>query len=489
MKESYDDSRYQRTDQPHERYVYPHQGYYGQDRTSGQVSSPGPSSTPAGAGGNRSADEPASPPAGQPVNPDNGPAGSWTYQGSNSAPDQLPPRRFHKVLALIAIFLAAAILFSAATAAIVYTVLRPATDQGEVTIHSGQTTRPDTPSSSAPAEPGQPGKDLTDKHFSIADAATRPDGSKPALSIIQIAAQGKPAVVAITTETTVTDPFGQTGFGSAAGSGFILTANGYIVTNFHVIEDAQTIAVTLDNGDIYNASVVGTDSQNDLAVLKINASQLPTVVLGDSASLEVGELAVAIGNPLGQLSGTVTAGIISALDREITIDNQTLKLLQTDAAINAGNSGGALFNSFGEVIGINTAKNTGTGVEGLGFAIPIDYAKPIIESLIQNGYVKGRPRIGIYTRDLTAQLAEFYDLQAGVYVSQVTPGSAAERAGIREGDIIIAANGQPALTTEAINTIKNSLKPGDTIRLTIIRDKQQQEVAVVLDEDTPDTRP
>jgi len=202
-----------------------------------------------------------------------------------------------------------------------------------------------------PAEAPAPGE--TNPAFSIDDVTAGQAEREQTLSIVEIARLGKPAVVAINTETLVSSPFGDSGLVPAAGSGFILTRGGYIITNHHVVAGARTISVVLDNGDAYDADWVGSDTANDLAVLKIAGQDLPTVRLGQSSELEVGELAVAIGNPLGELSGTVTAGIISALDRAVTIDGQTLYLLQTDAAINAGNSGGALFNSFGEVIGIN----------------------------------------------------------------------------------------------------------------------------------------
>jgi serine protease Do len=421
---------YQRPDQDQYGYVYPHQGY-------GSTPNPG-----------------------------------------NPAP---PPRQPHRVLAFAAAFLAVAIIFSAVTAGVVYTVMRTQPAVTQATTRTGQSSQ-----SSQPGTGSTTTSSTAQKHFSIADAATKPGTTKEALSIMKIAAQGKPAVVAINTETTITDPFGQSGIGQAAGSGFILTADGYIVTNFHVIDGSQKISVTLDSGKIFVASVVGSDSQNDIAVLKIDSQNLPTVVLGYSDDLEVGELAVAIGNPLGKLSGTVTAGIISALDREITIDNQTMKLLQTDAAINAGNSGGALFNSFGEVIGINTAKNAGTGIEGLGFAIPIDHAKPIIESLINYGYVQGRPKMGVYTEDITAEMADFYNLHEGVYVVQVATNGAADKAGIKKGDIIIAANGQKTLTTEAVNNVKANLKPGDVMKLTIVRDGKEIQISLTLEEDVPD---
>ena len=286
--------------------------------------------------------------------------------------------------------------------------------------------------------------------------------------------------------STVVDMFGQSGQAVAAGSGFILTADGYIITNNHVIEGATTITVALDDGTFYDAKLVGADAKTDLAVLKVDAKNLPTVYLGSSNDLQVGELAVAIGNPLGTLSGTVTAGIISALDREITLGGENMTLLQTDAAINEGNSGGALFNSFGEVIGINSAKNAGTGVEGLGFAIPIDLARPVIESLIQNGYVLGRPKIGITARDVSAQMAEYYSMTEGIYVAEVEPDSAADKAGILAKDIIIAADGQEALTVAALNKIKETKNPGDSLEITLVREGKEMKVTLTLQEAVPE---
>jgi serine protease Do len=422
------------------------------------------------------------------------PANAWQAQtpyGQPYSPVQPPqPPKKHPVthtIGLIAIFLAVAVLFSAITGGLVYTIMKNQEATTQTTPADQQTapttTEKKTAETTKSAQPTTGGS--TDKHWSIADAATRSNTSRKALSIIDIAAEGKPAVVAINTQVSMTDMFGQTGNYAAAGSGFIISKDGYIVTNNHVIEGAKTITVVLDNGDIYDAKLIGTDAREDIAVIKISASNLPTVYFGTSDDLEVGELAVAIGNPLGELSGTVTAGIISALDRDITIDGQAMKLLQTDAAINSGNSGGALFNSFGEVIGINTAKNTGTGVEGLGFAIPIDHAKPIIESLIQYGYVQGRPKIGISTRDVTAQMAQYYKLTVGVYVYEVESGSAADLGGLKAEDIIVAANGQETLTTEALSEVKSKLKVGDKMVLTVVRDGKKQEITIILKEEVP----
>lgn len=400
------------------------------------------------------------------------------------------PRRSTRTIGIVALLLAVAVLFSALTGTAVYLMMKdklalPETTQKESVPSEKSTETGQTETTTQSTEQS----DLHNPFFSLADAAARHEEGKETLSTIEIAARGKPTVVAITIETTVMDIFGQIYRPTAAGSGFIISEDGYIVTNNHVVEGADTITVVLDNDEAYEAMLVGTDPDNDIAVIKIKASDLPTVVLGDSDQLLVGELAVAIGNPLGQLSGSVTAGIISALDREITVTSgnrtQKLTLLQTDAAINAGNSGGALFNSFGEVIGINTLKNIGTGVEGLGFAIPINHAKPIIESLIQYGYVKGRPKIGIVGRDITAQMAEYYRLPQGIYILEVEPNSAADKAGLRVKDIIIAVNGKEVKTIDELNSIKNTMKPGDTMTLTVIRDGRELTVDLVLDEDVP----
>ncbi|MEA4888626.1 MAG: trypsin-like peptidase domain-containing protein [Clostridiaceae bacterium] len=409
------------------------------------------------------------------------------YSTPPAAPQQPPDknRKGHttKVIGLVALMLAVAIILSAVTGSLVYTVMKNRPNANQTV---GTTTAETTDNSASPAATDkQVAAGETNKNFNLEDAASKHEDGKTTLTTMEIAAKGKPAVVAITTEATVTDLFGQTGQAEAAGSGFILTSDGYLVTNNHVIEGASTITVVLDNGDIYNAKLVGADSRSDIAVLKIDATNLPTVTLGDSADLEVGELAVAIGNPLGELSGTVTAGIISALDRDITLNGQTMNLLQTDAAINSGNSGGALFNSFGEVIGINTAKNSGTGIEGLGFAIPIDDAKTVIESLIKNGYVQGRPKIGISARDVSAQMAQYYNLTEGIYVAEVESGSSADTAGVKAEDIIIAANGKETLTIAALNEIKNQLKPGDTMELTLVRNGKQMKVTLTLKEDVP----
>lgn len=263
-----------------------------------------------------------------------------------------------------------------------------------------------------------------------------------------------------------------------SGSGIIISSDGYIVTNQHVIEGAAEILVILNTGDEYTATLIGADSKSDLAVLKIDKTGLPAATLGNSETVRVGELAVAIGNPLGQeLAGSVTAGVVSAVNRTMTVDNKVYNLIQTDAAINPGNSGGALVNQYGEVIGINTIKLSSTEVEGIGFAIAISEAKPIIDDLINNGYVSGRPLVGI----------EAESTRSGLLVSGVTPNSGAANAGLQVGDLIVKAEDKVVKSADALNEIRDTKKPGETLKLTIIRNGEMIEINVILGEDIPES--
>ena len=280
------------------------------------------------------------------------------------------------------------------------------------------------------------------------------------LTVVEITRQVGPAVVGIETMVHRQTIYGSTAMASGSGSGIILSNDGYIVTNNHVIEGASEILVTLSDGTEYPATLIGGDARTDLAVIKIEGESFPCAVLGNSSQLQVGELAIAIGNPLGnELAGSVTGGYISALNRSITVDDQEFNLIQTDAAINPGNSGGALVNNFGEVIGINSVKMSASGVEGIGFAIPIDEAKPIIEDLIANGYVKGRPVIGIMGRDVTERDSAYYNIPVGIYVVETSPYSAAERAGIKTGDIIVGIDGVEIKTMDELNVEKEKHHP------------------------------
>ena len=307
-------------------------------------------------------------------------------------------------------------------------------------------------------------------------------------SVSDIAAATENSVVEITTEVAQTNQFMQQYTASGAGSGVIVTSDGYIVTNNHVIDGASKITVRLKNGESYSATLVGTDETTDLAVIKIDEKDLQAVTLGDSDQLAVGDLAVAIGNPLGELGGTVTEGIISALDREITIENQTMTLLQTSAAINPGNSGGGLFNGKGELIGIVNAKTSASGIEGLGFAIPVNTAKPVIEDLIENGYVTGRIKLGVSFLDIqdqeTAMRYRVNDL--GTYVYQVNDGSDADKAGLLTGDLVKSIDGTEITSSSEIKSLMNDYSVGDQMNITVQRDNKEVTVTVTFTEYTPE---
>ena len=293
---------------------------------------------------------------------------------------------------------------------------------------------------------------------------------------------------------------GQQGSGSqgmtGVGTGIIMSKDGYIVTNAHVIYDdeygygeASSVQIQMsDETTTYDARIVAYDKEADIAVLKIDADNLTAAEFGDSSSCEVGEMVVAIGNPLGlQFQNTVTCGIISALDRKVTINDNTMTLIQTDTAINNGNSGGPLINSSGQVIGINSAKMSSTysgeaTVEGIGFAIPMSEAKIIIDDLINYGYVTGRPQLGISCQDVSEAVSQAYNLPIGAYVISVTDGGAAAEAGVQVGDVITAINDNKIETTEELNNYKNEYNAGDTVTLTIVRNGQEQKVSVVLQE-------
>ncbi len=330
---------------------------------------------------------------------------------------------------------------------------------------------------------------LVDKAQGKTAKAITANSNREKLEIPDIAEKVGPAVVGIINKATAKNYFYYAQpetIEQGSGSGIIISSDGYIITNYHVIEGAEEITVILNTGKELAASLKGGDARTDLALLKVEATDLPFATLGDSTSLRVGDLAVAIGNPLGQeLAGTVTVGYISALNRSITIDNKTLTLIQTDAAINPGNSGGALVNAYGEVIGINTAKISSNQLEGLGFAIPTAEARPIIEDLMSAGYVKGRPVIGISGQAITSQQAKAYGLVEGVYVYSISSSSPAYMSGLKIGDIIIQVEGQQVKTVDEINTIKNKYKPNDVIDITVWRSGATTTVKLVLGEETP----
>lgn len=313
---------------------------------------------------------------------------------------------------------------------------------------------------------------------------------RPVLSVTEIAKKVGPSVVGVINKTTVQprkmfDPFSGRYFyyddpanaenqliEQGSGSGIIITSSGYVVTNEHVISGAIEISVILNSGEELTAKLVGSDEKTDVAILKVETDkELTAATLGDSAAVEVGELAVAIGNPLGQeFAGSVTAGVISAVNRTMTIDNRTYNLLQTDAAINSGNSGGALINKYGEVVGINSVKLSQAGVEGLGFAIAISEVKPIINDLMSSGHVKGRPLVGITVAET----------RYGLFVSGVSEGTGAEKAGLLEGDMIVKVDGEAVKSSAELNEIRDKKKPGEKLKFSIFRDGESLELDIVL---------
>ena len=358
-----------------------------------------------------------------------------------------------------------------------------------------------------------------DKHFSVVEAASNEDS----LSIPEIAKKCRSSVVAIETETKVVynnydnyyNPFGSMfgygygyGYGgrggrggtqeyteTAAGSGIIISEDGYILTNNHVISGADKITVYVNPGDgseekSYEATLIGSSESNDIAVLKIDATGLNAAAFGDSDQLEVGELAVAIGNPMGQVHGSVTAGIISAVEQELTIDDVTINAIQTDAAINPGNSGGALFDSYGNVIGIVYAKSSSVSIEGIGYAIPVNNIKDLVAQMINDpDSVKDQTKgsqimLGITIRDITEEMSKQYSMPVGVYITEVSSMSAAERAGLQKGDIITEFAGETVTSADDLNAIKAKQTSGDTVSVKIDRNGKTMTLDLVVPQPT-----
>ncbi|MGM9607614.1 MAG: S1C family serine protease [Oscillospiraceae bacterium] len=307
------------------------------------------------------------------------------------------------------------------------------------------------------------------------------------LSTEEIYASWVNSTVGISTEIVTTNYFGQQ-VSAAAGSGFVISSDGYIVTNYHVIEGASTIKVTFYDGTEYSATLIGGEQSNDVAVLKIDASGLTPVVIGDSDAMNVGQAVTAIGNPLGELTFSQTAGIISAKDRTVTLTGGIkINMLQTDCTINSGNSGGPLFNSYGEVIGITSAKYSNNGsyseatIEGIGFAIPINDVIDIIQDLIEHGYVTGKPSVGIIQTNVTTEVQR-YGIPAGAEVLAVLEDSCAEKGGLQVGDIITAVDGTTVASSSDLQSAIKSYRAGDTVTFTVYRNGESIELQLTLDE-------
>ena len=314
--------------------------------------------------------------------------------------------------------------------------------------------------------------------------ASTVSGSGSVMTIADVAAKASPSVVEIVTQTTQQSYgfFGGTYTARAAGSGVIISSDGYIVTNNHVIENAESISVTLYDGKTYDAELIGTDSKTDIAVIRIQAAGLTPATIGDSSKIATGDTAIVIGNPLGTLGGSVTNGIISATSREIVIGNESMELIQTNATINSGNSGGGLFDGSGNLIGIVNAKDSGTTssgalIEGIGFAIPVNTAMDVASELMQYGQVTDRPTIGVYLQELTRDTQNY---KAGLYITDTITGSGAEAAGLQPYDRIIGIDDTEVSSYADLSIYLRSKNVGDVISLKVIREDQELTFDVTL---------
>lgn len=318
--------------------------------------------------------------------------------------------------------------------------------------------------------------------------AVSPEGTQTPRMVYENNAKSVVAVSS-TIQSTV---YGQTRQGTSSGSGFIISDDGYVVTNCHVVEGATDVTVTLSTGDEYTAKIVGSDTLNDVALLKVEATGLPAVKLGSSDKLAIGDMVCAIGNPLGSLTATLTVGYVSGKDRQVTTDNATINMIQTDAAINSGNSGGPLFNMYGEVVGITSAKYSGTtssgaSIEGISFAIPIDDVMSIIGDLQEYGYVTGA-YLGVTVTDTDAAAAKLYGMPTGAYVNSVEENGAAARAGVQPRDIIIGLGDTEISNRTELTRALRRFKAGDTTTITVIRSGERVTMDITLDEKPRDTQ-
>ena len=318
-------------------------------------------------------------------------------------------------------------------------------------------------------------------------------GSELGMSAAQIYEQACRQVVGITTDVTFTNYFGMQSSSAVSGSGFILSEDGYILTNYHVIEYAvqqnSPITVMLRDGTKYTATIVGTEQANDLAVLKIEASGLTPVSFGNSDSLHVGDAVYAVGNPLGELEFSMSSGHVSALDRVITTEeSESINMFQIDAAVNPGNSGGPVYNSLGQVVGVVTAKYSSSGVEGLGFAIPVNDVSSIASDLITKGYVTGKAYMGIWLDErYSAMYAQYYNMPLGAYVSDVSSGSCAEKAGIQRGDVITRIGSTEISGYSELKAAVKKFSAGDTTEVELYRAGESMVVTITFDEAKPES--
>ncbi|MGI6199467.1 MAG: trypsin-like peptidase domain-containing protein [Christensenellales bacterium] len=403
------------------------------------------------------------------------------YYSGGQPPYGKPPRRRGGMAAAVLIV----ILLLAVTVAIVWNMLGDGVFSAVSTSTPNPSAFPSAAVTATPMPSGLASPSVSASPTAAPTASPAPTQGAAVMSIPDIAEAFGPSVVAVQTGTNTMVPGqGYTETPLGAGSGVVYSADGYIITNNHVIKDAQSIYITFSNQKSLKAEVVGTDAHTDLAVLKVEANDLLPAPLGDSDAIRVGEVAIAIGNPLGQLAGTVTVGYISAIRPDMNLDGAKLNFLQTDAAINPGNSGGALVNERGQLIGINTLKYVYAGTdengnpipsEGMGFALPINDVKPIIEELIANGTIL-RPALGIRGYNVSEQMG----LPEGLLIAEAIEGSAAQAAGLRANDIIIAVDGVPTPNFDVMTDYLATKQIGDSVNLTVIRSNREIQIQVKL---------
>ena len=403
----------------------------------------------------------------------------WKQPTQPEEPEE-PKKKRRTWLKITALLLALAIVASLGRA-----LLRSAINGLAAHNASGDSAQPAADASGAASAPESAGEPYQRELTPLPETLPTYDSGKT-LTAQEVYGINVDAVCGIATEVT-TNVFGQTASTAVVGSGFVLTEDGYVVTNNHVVEGTDNVSVKLHDGSTYPAEVVGGDSLSDVALLKIEAEGLSHVAVGDSDAIAVGEGCIAIGNPLGELTFTMTGGYVSALPREINISGKPISMFQTDAAINAGNSGGPLFDMAGNVIGITSAKisgitGSGASIEGVGFAIPINEALRVVYDLQEYGYVRGRAFLGVTVKELDAATADTYGLPVGPIVQSVVADSCADKAGIAVKDIILAFNGRNVKTYTQLMSALNKCSAGDVVTLHIYRAGAELDVTLTLDE-------
>ena len=408
----------------------------------------------------------------------------WTQPTQPEEPEE-PKKKRRTWLKITALLLALAIVASLGRA-----LLRSAINGLAAHNASGDSAQPAADASGAASAPESAGEPYQRELTPLPETLPTYDSGKT-LTAQEVYGINVDAVCGIATEVT-TNVFGQTASTAVVGSGFVLTEDGYVVTNNHVVEGTDNVSVKLHDGSTYPAEIIGGDSLSDVALLKIEAEGLSHVAVGDSDAIAVGEGCIAIGNPLGELTFTMTGGYVSALPREINISGKPISMFQTDAAINAGNSGGPLFDMNGNVIGITSAKysgvtGSGASIEGVGFAIPINDALRVVYDLQEYGFVRGRAYLGITLKDLDGTTAETYGLPVGPIVQTVVAGSCAEKAGIQVRDIILAFEGTTVKSYTQLVSAMNKTRAGDTVTIKLLRSGAELEVTLTLDERPEET--